>query len=97
LSCGNKPGTNKKRSPQKTVGNCYTVDSYRRSIHYACKKAGVEVWSPNRLRHSAATEVRSKFGLDAASALLGHSDLAITVTYAELDAQKAKSVALEIG
>jgi integrase len=97
LSCGNKPGTNKKRSPQKTVGNCYTVDSYRRSIHYACKKAGVEVWSPNRLRHSAATEVRSKFGLDAASALLGHSDLAITTTYAELDAQKAKSVALEIG
>lgn len=97
MSCGNRPGTNKKRSPKKTAGNAYDVASYRRAIHYACKKAGIPVWSPNRLRHSAATEVRAKFGLDAASALLGHSDLAITTTYAELDAQKAKAVAAAIG
>jgi len=97
LSCGNKPGSNVKRSPKKSAGNCYDVASYRRGIHYACDKAKVERWSPNRLRHSAATEVRSKFGLDAASALLGHSDLAITTTYAELDAQKAAAVAAAIG
>jgi integrase len=97
LSCGNRPGSNVKRSPKKVARNAYDVASYRRAIHYACDKAAIERWSPNRLRHSAATEVRSKFGLDAASALLGHSDLAITTTYAELDAQKAAAVAAAIG
>lgn len=97
LSCGNKPGSNVKRSPKKAPRDCYDVASYRRAIHTACDKAKVERWSPNRLRHTAATEVRSKFGLDHASALLGHSDLAITTTYAELDAAKARAVAAEIG
>ena len=30
-------------------------------------------WSPNQLRHTAATEIRSKFGLEAAQVILGHS------------------------
>ncbi|MEY4566255.1 MAG: hypothetical protein RLY14_1225 [Planctomycetota bacterium] len=97
LSCGNKPGSNTKSAPKKAPRDCYDVASYRRAIHTACDKAKVERWSPNRLRHTAATEVRSKFGLDHASALLGHSDLAITTTYAELDASKARAVAAEIG
>jgi len=97
LSCGNKPGSNVKRSPKKSAGDSYDVASYRRAIHRSCDKAKVERWSPNRLRHSAATVVRSKFGLDAASALLGHSDLAVTTAYAALDAAKAAAVAAEIG
>ena len=34
----------------------------------------VTEWTPNRLRHSFATEVRKKFGIRTAGALLGHSD-----------------------
>ena len=30
-------------------------------------------WSPNQLRHAAATEVRKQFGLEAAQIILGHS------------------------
>lgn len=30
-------------------------------------------WAPNRLRHSRATEIRERYGLEAAQAVLGHS------------------------
>lgn len=32
LSCGNRPGTNRKAKPAKTPGDRYTTDSYRRAI-----------------------------------------------------------------
>lgn len=41
------------------------------------------VWSPNRLRHSYGTIVRSKQGLEAAQVGLGHSDIKTTQRYAE--------------
>lgn len=39
LSCGNRPGTNRKRKPKKTAGEHYTTNSYRRVIHRACAVA----------------------------------------------------------
>ncbi|MCH7751347.1 MAG: site-specific integrase [Planctomycetes bacterium] len=97
MSCGNRPGSNRRRKPKKKPGNHYTTDSYRRAIHYACDKAGIEKWSPNRLRHSAATEVRSKFGLEAAQIILGHSTADVTQVYAERDLTKGIEVARQIG
>lgn len=38
-SCGNRPGTNKSLTPEITPGDCYTTDSYRRAIWYACDRA----------------------------------------------------------
>lgn len=46
---------------------------YGKVIRRACKKAGVEPWSPNQLRHACATAVRRGFGADAARSVLGHS------------------------
>ncbi len=97
LSCGNRPGTNRKKKPKKKPQDHYTTGSYRRAIHYACKKAGVEQWSPNRLRHSAATEIRRKFGLEAAQIVLGHSTADVTQVYAERDLAKGIKVAQQIG
>lgn len=97
LSCGNRPGSNRKRGRKRTVGTKYTVDSYRRAIHRACDKAGIERWSPNRLRHAAATEVRTKFGLEAAQVILGHASADVTQVYAERDAKKGAEVARLIG
>jgi site-specific recombinase XerC len=54
-------------------------------------------WSPNRLRHSAATKIRRQFGLEAAQCVLGHSNAAVTEVYAERDLQKAVEVARKIG
>jgi integrase len=42
-------------------------------------------WSPNQLRHSAATEIRRHFGLEAAQVILGHSQANVTQVYAERD------------
>lgn len=39
LSCGNQPGTNRKAKPGRKPGDHYATNSYRRAIHYSCKKA----------------------------------------------------------
>jgi integrase len=39
LSCGNRPGSNRKRKPRKAPGEQYAVDAYRRAIANACDKA----------------------------------------------------------
>lgn len=54
--------------------------AYTKSIRYACRRAGVEPWGSNRLRHAFATEVRRAFGLSACRAVLGHSDGESSIT-----------------
>jgi integrase len=54
-------------------------------------------WSPNQLRHAAATEVRKQFGLEAAQIILGHSAADVTQVYAERDMAKGLEVARLIG
>ena len=113
LSYGNSPGTNKERHPKRPKGDHYTRDSYRRAVHRAvkainrerakaAKEAGEEpellpLWSPNRLRHSAATKIRKAYGLEAAQVILGHAKADITQVYAERDSELARSVATQIG
>ena len=97
LSCGNRPGTNRKRSPKRKPGAKYSTDSYRRAIHRACDAAKVERWSPNQLRHTAGTEIRAKFGLEAAQVVLGHAAADVTQIYAERDLALATQVAREVG
>jgi integrase len=94
---GNRPGTNKKRKPAKKPGECYTTGSYSRSIRSACEANGIERWAPNRLRHSAGTQIRKQFGIEAAQVTLGHSELGVTQVYAEADRDKALEVARRIG
>jgi len=97
ISCGNRPGSNRKRRPKRAAGDRYDTHAYRRSIHRACDKAAVDRWSPNRLRHAAATEIRKRFGLEAAQVTLGHAAADVTQVYAERDLAKASSVMQEIG
>jgi integrase len=97
LQYGNRPGTNRRRNPARKPNNHYSTESYRRAVHRACDKAGVERWGVNRLRHAAGTEVRSKFGLEAAQVTLGHARADVTQVYAERDAELARRVAKEVG
>lgn len=94
---GNRPGTNRKRKPSLAAGAQYNTSSYRRAIQRACDRAGVPRWAPNRLRHAAATEVRAKFGLEAAQIVLGHAEADVTQVYAERDTAKGVEVARLIG
>jgi integrase len=70
---------------------------YRDAIRTACKKAGVEYWTPHQLRHAGGTEVRDKYGLDYAQAVLVHARARTTEIYAKPSVEKAMKVAKEIG
>jgi integrase len=87
----------RKPNPKKTPGERYTTRSYCHAIGYGCKRAGIPTWSPNRLRHAAATKIRATHDLDAARAVLGHSDLKTSEIYAERDREEAARVMREIG
>ncbi len=100
-----------KPRPERAPGERYTGASYQRAIARGCRRANdcrlaagpcrpgdmIPVWSPNRLRHTHATEVRRRYGLEAAQVALGHSQADVTQVYAERDQALAVRVAAEIG
>lgn len=98
---------------EKQSGGSFNRWSYNKKINQACDKAfpaprgtkGKELeawrkkrrWAPNRLRHSRATDIRSKYGLEASQAVLGHSKADTTLIYAERDIEKAAKIMGEVG
>lgn len=54
-------------------------------------------WSPNQLRHNAATYLRKQFGIEAARVVLGHASADVTEIYAELDLAKAAEIMGRVG
>jgi integrase len=102
-----KPKTRRRRAP----GDRYDTHGYRRAIKRACVRATVArlqvgpirpcdvvpQWSPNRLRHSRATELRAVAGLDVAKTVLGHSKIETTLLYAEKDLAAAMELVAKIG
>ena len=72
-------------------------NSYERAIETACRKAGIEPWSPNQLRHAAATRIRRQYGLEAAQVVLGHSTASTTEIYAERNIGLACDIASKLG
>ncbi|MBM3967998.1 MAG: site-specific integrase [Planctomycetes bacterium] len=98
---GNRQGytarTRANRPPKRMPRESYDRRSYGQALEYAAKKANIRAWGPNRLRHAAATQLRADFGIETASAVLGHSELRTTEVYAERDAAKAIAAALQNG
>jgi integrase len=87
----------RKPVPKREPGERYTSVSYARAIARACRKAGVPEWAPNRLRHAVGTEVRERYGLEAAQVVLGHAKADVTQVYAERNHELARNVMAEIG
>lgn len=98
---GNRPGyserTRKGEAVKQQLRKAYDTVSYARAVKRACEDNGIAHWTPNRLRHTRATEIRSQFGIDAASVVLGHAAPETTRIYAEADIAKAAEVARKIG
>lgn len=108
-----KKSPRRQRKPMKIPGDRYKVSSYEHAIYRGCDKAfpppdelGDQEraawrrdhrWSPNQLRHNAATYLRKEYGIEAARVVLGHRSAAITEVYAELDFAKAADVMGEVG
>ena len=86
-----------KEAPKRTPGERYQRTSYTRAITRACKLAKVTEWSPNQLRHNAATEMRKLYGLEGTRTVLGHSSTDMTEIYAEIDFDAARKIILAFG
>jgi integrase len=86
--------------------------NYTRAIRRAAEKADqwakggkvvangtrlIPHWHPHQLRHSAATQISHRFGIQTAGTVLGHSNLSVTEIYAERDTEAAKIVAAAMG
>ena len=100
-------------APRRTPGVMYSKDSYNRAITRACEQAfgmpkGLSkeeakawrqehCWTPLQLRHTAATELRKRLGLDAARQVLGHSEATTTEIYAEKDFDAARETMRKFG
>jgi integrase len=54
-------------------------------------------WHPHQLRHTAATELRSRFGIEAARVVLGHRSSGATEIYAAQDQGKAAEIMAAVG
>lgn len=92
----------KRRIPKRPKRERYDTDSYRRAINYGfikAKKAGVEIpcWHPNQLRLTCGTEIRKKYGIEAAQVILGHARADVTQIYAERSLKQAIAIAKETG
>lgn len=61
------------------------------------KFARIEHWHPHRIRHTVATELRRRHGLEAARALLGHKSITVSQHYAEADERLAMALARQAG
>ncbi|QDV73636.1 tyrosine-type recombinase/integrase [Botrimarina mediterranea] len=85
------------RRAAREYAPCYSADTYRHAVQRGCRRAGVEQWSPNQLRHTAATAIRKRYGLEAAQVVCGHESADVTQVYAERDLQLARKVASEVG
>lgn len=79
-------------------GNPITRANYAQSILRTNRRHGLTHWTPNRIRHSAATRFRAESGsLDAVQAILGHKNANVTQVYAERNDAKAIELAQACG
>lgn len=79
------------------VAEKYDRRTYRQAIIRACDRAGVPRWSPLRLRHSAATAIDARFGVEATANVLGHAKPDTSAIYIQRDVRRAHEVMKEIG
>jgi integrase len=92
---------------KKAPGARYTPSSFQQAIAKALRKANKDraaqglptlpSWSPNMLRHAAATRIRAAFGIEVARTVLGHSRLDVTEVYAERDEAAAIEAMKKLG
>ncbi|MGO9916350.1 MAG: tyrosine-type recombinase/integrase, partial [Isosphaeraceae bacterium] len=71
--------------------------SVRTAIIRGCRRASVPNWSPNQLRHAAATEIRAKYGIEGAQVILGHSQVTTSQIYAEVNVERGREIAKLVG
>ena len=101
------------KTPSRRLGERYSRTAFLWAVRRACMRAfpapthlqGEDLkawrkknwWHPNQLRHAMGTEIRQRFGLEAAQVVLGHARADVTQIYAERDERLAAEVARQVG
>lgn len=85
-----------------TFGTPYTVTIYNQMVGRACKKAmrhhvPVPHWHTNQLRHAIITEIRDRYGAEAAQHWAGHSTPSTTSIYTKKVEGILTRIAEELG
>lgn len=75
----------------------YDDESYCQAVTRGCEKAAIPKWTPGQLRHNAATEIRHRYGIEAARLILGHQSVSTTEIYAEKNLRQAMTIMEAIG
>ncbi len=86
----------RKKNPKRGPGDHYTTNTFQQTIRRTCRKQGIPVWKVLQIRHSRATEVRERYGVEGAAASLGDTVEAAQI-YAEKNRKLAEQIAREIG
>jgi integrase len=63
----------KRLKGKRPPGRVYSRAAFQQVIRRACRRAGVEAWSPNLLRHAYGVRLTDVGGVEAAQVALGHS------------------------
>lgn len=82
---------------KRRVNDHYSVDTYLQAVQYGCAQAKMTVFTPLQLRHTAATRIRKRHGIEVARIILGHSTAFTTEIYAEADRGKAMKAMGKMG
>lgn len=85
------------RNPQRRPGRKYDTFSYGKAVRSACERAAVPSFSPNQLRHNAATALVDQFGWEVARIVLGHRSVSVTRRYVEDALTKAAAAIRQAG
>jgi integrase len=83
------------RRPRAVKSGHYNADTYRVAVGRLCARVGVEPFAPNQVRHRALTDVRHRYGAEAARVWGDHDRLETTEIYAERDETLAARIARE--
>jgi integrase len=87
----------RRQNPKRELGEHFSTLTMGRAIARAAKRAGVPAWSPNQIRHAAATRLRLLRNLETSGACLGHARLETTQLYANTNESLAINAMAQFG
>lgn len=93
--------------PKRRPGDRYLVTSLAHAVQKALEKANearrgkglqeLPTWNPAQIRHTVASAVDARYGLEASGHVLGHQRMDTTLIYVERNLQNAARIMGEIG
>jgi integrase len=87
----------RKAAPHRAPRDRYDVNSLQQTVRKTCRRLGLPVWTVLQIRHTRATEVRERYGVEGAQASLGNARVETAQIYAEKNHNLAMRIAREIG